>query len=260
MKTAIYTLISILAIGSACGQSSYDKRYNQSSGSILQGNAGLSLSAPAAIPVKDPLRVVANIDYSLTGADASTGWVEFSGRVWDVQSGGICIHGFYTGCVMTSDDGCDFFVANFPYEMANDERIGRSAKTPIVWLAKVAGTHSYTTVSGGNRTLRKLDYGEIYQPKPLTPEQLALQATNAAIAKAKAKASIEQGKARALKLNQDQAAKGDPIGLVRMAERYRDGEGVEKDLAKAKEYFQKAIDAGDPSAAEELKRLNPPEQ
>ena len=44
--------------------------------------------------------------------------------------------------------------------------------------------------------------------------------------------------------------------MLRMAERYRDGDGVEKDLTKAKEYFNKAIAAGSPTAAEELKELN----
>jgi TPR repeat protein len=40
-----------------------------------------------------------------------------------------------------------------------------------------------------------------------------------------------------------------------MGERYRDGEGVPKDLAKAREYLTKAVDAGSPSAANELKQL-----
>ena len=60
---------------------------------------------------------------------------------------------------------------------------------------------------------------------------------------------------RALKMNQDLADKGDAYGLLRMGERYRDGEGVEKDIAKAKAYLQKAADAGSPTAADELKKL-----
>jgi TPR repeat protein len=61
--------------------------------------------------------------------------------------------------------------------------------------------------------------------------------------------------ARALKVNQDAAAKGDMFGLLRMGERYRDGDGVEKDLGKAREYLQKAADAGSPTAKEELANL-----
>lgn len=40
-----------------------------------------------------------------------------------------------------------------------------------------------------------------------------------------------------------------------MGERYRDGDGVEKDLTKAKDYFKRASDAGEPTAARELADL-----
>jgi TPR repeat protein len=45
------------------------------------------------------------------------------------------------------------------------------------------------------------------------------------------------------------------VGLLRMGERYRDGDDVPKDLGKAKVYLQKAADAGSSTAAEELKKL-----
>jgi len=98
------------------------------------------------------------------------------------------------------------------------------------------------------------DCGKPYAPpppKPLTPEQIAA-------AKAKTEASKKSGVAAALKSNQDAAAKGDSYGLMRMGERYRDGDGVDKDLAKAKDYLQKAADAGSPTAKEELSKLNQP--
>ncbi len=74
-------------------------------------------------------------------------------------------------------------------------------------------------------------------------------------AKAKVAAQKQAAAARALKVNQDAAAKGDMFGLLRMGERYRDGDGVEKDLSKAREYLQKAADAGSPTAKEELANL-----
>jgi TPR repeat protein len=40
-----------------------------------------------------------------------------------------------------------------------------------------------------------------------------------------------------------------------VGERYRDGEGVEKDLIKAKMYLSKAVDAGSSDAKNELERL-----
>ena len=89
-----------------------------------------------------------------------------------------------------------------------------------------------------------------------TPEEIKA-AQNSAQARAIAdKERAMQGQINALRYNQGQAAKGDGYGLLRMAERYRDGDGVEKDLTKAKEYFNKAIAAGSPTAAEELKELN----
>jgi hypothetical protein len=96
------------------------------------------------------------------------------------------------------------------------------------------------------------DYGKIYHPpppKPLTPEEIAA-------AKAKADATKKAGNEKALKYNQEQAKKGDPTGLLRMGERYRDGDGVPKDLAKARDYFTKAVAAGSPSAADELLKMN----
>jgi hypothetical protein len=64
--------------------------------------------------------------------------------------------------------------------------------------------------------------------------------------------------AKVLKSNQDLADKGDEYGLLRMGERYRDGDGVPKDLAKAKDYLTKATTAGSPAAADELSKLNQP--
>ena len=50
--------------------------------------------------------------------------------------------------------------------------------------------------------------------------------------------------------------KGDVSGLLRMGERYRDGDGVEKNAAKARDYFTKAAAAGSPTAADELSKLD----
>jgi TPR repeat protein len=61
--------------------------------------------------------------------------------------------------------------------------------------------------------------------------------------------------AAALKWNLERAEKGDAYGLLRMGQRYRDGEGVEKDLNKAKDYFRKAVDAGSTAAEGELSKM-----
>ena len=72
----------------------------------------------------------------------------------------------------------------------------------------------------------------------------------------KADAAKKAVQARVLKGNQDLADKGDAYGLLRMGESYRDGEGVPKDLAKAKDYLTKAAAAGSQTAANELSKLN----
>jgi len=62
--------------------------------------------------------------------------------------------------------------------------------------------------------------------------------------------------AKAVAFNQSQADKGDAFGLQRMGERYRDGDGVPKDLQKAKDYLVKAAAAGSSEATNELAQLN----
>jgi TPR repeat protein len=110
--------------------------------------------------------------------------------------------------------------------------------------------------------LELFDCGTPYIPPPLSPEEIAAakaaQEKADAEKKAAAAAQKQAAAARALKANQDAAAKGDMFGQLRMGERYRDGDGVEKDLAKAKEYLQKAADAGSPTAKDELSKLNQP--
>ena len=72
----------------------------------------------------------------------------------------------------------------------------------------------------------------------------------------KADDSKKAVQAKILKSNQEDADNGDAYGLLRMGERYRDGDGVPKDLAKAKDYLTKAAAAGSPSATDELSKLN----
>jgi TPR repeat protein len=163
---------------------------------------------------------------------------------------GVLVNGFWGAHdVLENEWGVDFFVANFPYQFAEGETI----MPPNFYVAKPAGMYSYATVLVASRTIHKLDHGIIWTPPPpipLTPEQIAA-------AKAIAEQKKKAGEAAALKYNQDPAAKGDAYGLFRMGERYRDGDGVNKDPSKAKEYFEKAAAAGNPEAATALKKLLP---
>ena len=58
-----------------------------------------------------------------------------------------------------------------------------------------------------------------------------------------------------MKSNQAAADKGDAYGLLRMGERYRDGDGVVRDLPTARAYLAKAAAAGSPSAQSALDKL-----
>jgi hypothetical protein len=72
------------------------------------------------------------------------------------------------------------------------------------------------------------------------------------------KTAKKEADARVLKFNQELADKGDPYGQLRMGERYLAGEGVEKDLTKAREMFQKSAAQGNADAAAALAKLPPP--
>jgi hypothetical protein len=82
------------------------------------------------------------------------------------------------------------------------------------------------------------------------PNVFAMQLKDKQVAEKKATTAL------AVAFNQRQADQGDAYGLLRMGERYRDGEGVPKDLAKAKEYFSKAEVAGSADATNELAQLS----
>jgi TPR repeat protein len=69
-------------------------------------------------------------------------------------------------------------------------------------------------------------------------------------------AAQKAARANGLRWNQEQAAKGDAYGMLRMGERYRDGDGVPRDLTKAREYLTKASAAGSLTALGALSRLN----
>jgi len=200
---------------------------------------------------KDPLR---EIDGKILSAATMS---KFYGTVLEVQPTGIRMNGIYGkpggagwfyGPKGIETYGSEFFVEGFPFEVAENDFLAGDMNL----AAKEDGVYTYTTTQGGSRTIHKLVYGKVYHPpppKPLTPEEIAA-------AKAKADAAKKTAQDRALKSNQEQADKGDAYGLLRMGERYRDGDDVPKDLDKARDYFTKAVAAGSPSAADELSKMN----
>jgi len=137
--------------------------------------------------------------------------------------------------------GDDFFIVkNFPYPA--DARQGYEQM-----MAYLDGYYTYTNSSRQVLTIKSFDYGKPCV-KTWSPEALAA-------AKQKSDQKKHSTEDKVLKSNQDSAGRGEPYGMMRMGERYRDGDGVEKDLTKARDYLTKAAAAGSQTAADELKQL-----
>ena len=129
-----------------------------------------------------------------------------------------------------------FYVDNFPYPASPQQGYEEM-------MAYESGYFSYTNSARQIITVHKLDYGTPCT-KIWTPEEI------------RAADSRTAAQERALKANQQLADSGDAFGLLRMGERYRDGDGVPKDLNKAHDYFTKAAAAGSSTAADDLSKLN----
>lgn len=128
-------------------------------------------------------------------------------------------------------------------------------------LAMYVGTYNY-----GSETIELYDCGAILSPAEERELSAKLRGQVAAAQKA-AQEKVDAARRiaaenqklaaeAALKSDQAEAEKGDAYGLLRMGERYRDGDGVEKDSAKAEEYLTKAAKAGSPAAVRALAELN----
>lgn len=193
---------------------------------------------------------------------ADNGWKTFSGKVLQVENDGVLMQSYGFG---------NIFIANYPSGVVDDQQ--------ITGLAHESGMYSYQSVMGATLTVKKLDYGIAVQPTEeirqsainaiqsqikaiqdgIVERQKNEEAAAAAVVQKQADEKQEKIKAAqdaALKYNEQQAEKGDAYGLLRMGERYRDSDGVEKDLDKAKNYLSKAADAGSTTAANELAQLN----
>ena len=181
-----------------------------------------------------------------TNYASGRGWIQFQGTVVQVVKDGIIVVGAYgvPGDPKPDFQSARFLIKNFPYPVAENDKLEATRSL----TAFTAGVYTYMAVGYGSTTVHAFDYGKPWTPPPLTPEQLAaLRKKNEAARKA--------GADKALAFNQSQADKGDAYGQLRMGERYRDGEGVEKDLAKARDYFTKAAAQGNAAAASDLKVL-----
>jgi TPR repeat protein len=131
--------------------------------------------------------------------------------------------------------------------------------------APVAGT-SLVVVGEKHQQIGGIDYAG---PDSLNISDAQLERWNQAAGEIKAaqiskleaqhdteKALAKKLSATALADNERLAARGDAYGELRMGERYLSGDGVVKDVFKARDYLQRAAERGSQTAADELNRLD----
>ncbi len=187
--------------------------------------------------------LIGSVCYELQGTEivAGSSLVFFAGHAEDISS---------SGFRSSNPETQDYWVVNYPFlsSLVSDQAVSGSAK--------LVGKMTYTTVLGASRTILKLDFGRPCNPPAAYVAAKTEAARKAAAAQSEAtqKKKAELGD-KALKFNQEAADRGDAYGLFRMGERYRDGEGVERDLIKARDFFHRASQAGSSGAASALQNL-----
>lgn len=254
---------------------------------------GILAISSTAQPVEtpEPLWVVNGQIYNVYKSQL---WHEMDGKIEKIQSDSVLVQTYKIEAITQSFDeihrsiGMVDPAGGYHYEIGPDGIYHYETKTVDVGTKEVPGRnivirnypandgpaigkkfHFYAmqvgTTNFNGQQLELWDLGT----KPTDDDLRKLQAKNKEQQDAAQKLLAEQRQAaaeraaavkksadaKALKSNQDAAARGDSFGLMRMGERYRDGDGVEKDLIKARDYLQKAADAGSPTAKEELSQL-----
>jgi hypothetical protein len=139
----------------------------------------------------------------------------------------------------TREPGKKFFVRDYP------SALSPTTGKRIEGFAMRTGMFQH-----GNETLEQWDYGVDYTPQPrkLTPEE-------AAAAKTEAERKKAESEAATLKFDLENSEKGSDLYQYRVGLRYLNGNGVPKDLAKARDYLSKAAAQGNKEAAAELAKL-----
>ena len=250
----------------------------------LAKNNKAALLREKTIPLDPWRKINGKVVYVLS---SDSGFMNCAGTVSQTIDGGVLVKSLL-------DITGDYFIKGFPFQVADGYELDASKfmamKVGLKKLTTVLGEERTVTELDYGKPCERPEGGEKIEAEAKAPtpyEQKQLQEIessltekrNAADAAIKRAAELIQKfeddkimekqrqdliketakkavQARVLKGNQDLADKGDAYGLLRMGESYRDGEGVPKDLAKAKDYLTKAAAAGSPTAADALLKLN----
>ena len=197
---------------------------------------------------RDPWRVLDGV----TNYIKSSG-VEFCGKVVDITENGVRIEGEYGKLFSTSYnptylDYSDFFVANYPFEAVNDTVILPNEHL----MAWYVGTYTYSTVNGGSRTIKKLDYGTPCGPAPEFIEQ-QIEAANAKAIRDKMK--TEQLQINTVHFLQDEATNGSASAQYNLGLHYLSGQGCDPNRDQAIFWLQKSASQGNLEASNKLVSL-----
>lgn len=247
MKTILYVLLvcGMLCPALAQAQNQNTKHHHKKK----EPNAGTDTNAtPQSDPAADQAKQVAEYQKTFVPTDPwrvmnektnfakGPDWVQFEGTVRNVTTEGIVMQGtfgeplFYLLPHNGNATTGTFLLAHYPRRVAIGQVLSRNDR-----LVAMKG--------GSKEEWPMLDYGSVYVPE-LT------EAQKAQVAQAKSSAD-----AKVLAWHKELAEKGDAYGEYKMGMRYLNGNGVEKDPAKAKDFLTKAAAQGNKDAADALAKM-----
>jgi Sel1 repeat len=249
MKTILGILLICLLAQAGLSQTATPEKKHHKKGGATNDTANAQSGTPAPDPAAaqaaqvayyqksfiptDPWRTINDKPTFAKGGD----WVQFEGQVQRVTTDGIVLLGWYGEPLgyMLADfkpNSMTFNLSSYPRPVVIGQILSRNDRL----VALKAGTKN---------DLPDLDYGTVYVPQ-LTEEQKTQVAT-----------AKTQADARVLAFHQELAAKGDAYGEYKMGVRYLNGDGVDKDVAKARDMLSKAAAQGNKDASDELAKIPP---
>ena len=181
----------------------------------------------------DPRRIL----HGTTNYAKGSEWFQFEGRVLQVTTAGILLDGWFAEPLAyelpaSPPANRRFLLQKYPHSVSPGQVLSR-AQSLVAHHGESAGA------------IPHLDYGLVWTGVPV------LTAAEAADARTEREAKV-------LAYQQELAAKGDLYGQYKMGMRYLKGDGVPRDLARARALLESAAAQGSPSAIAALKDLDEP--
>jgi len=138
-------------------------------------------------------------------------------------------------------DGCRIEMGGNDYYLHGFKASSDRYYTDIT--VKDSGDYTYSTVNNSSRTIPSYTACSSEELQALSAKRTQTAQAQLKYSKLAKKKANKIANERALSANIESAERGEGYGLRRMAERYRKGDGVEKDLKKADNLLKKADEA-----------------